>query len=56
MSGPGKIWIGTSGYVYRHWRKGVFYPPTLKQREELAYYAARFPTVELNNPFYRLPT
>ena len=56
MSGPGKVWIGTSGYVYRHWRKGVFYPPKLKQREELAYYAARFPTVELNNPFYRLPT
>jgi len=56
MSGRAKVWIGTSGYVYRHWRKGVFYPPKLKQREELAYYAARFPTVELNNPFYRLPT
>jgi uncharacterized protein YecE (DUF72 family) len=56
MSGPGRIWIGTSGYVYRHWRKGVFYPSGLKLREELAYYAARFPTVELNNPFYRLPT
>jgi uncharacterized protein YecE (DUF72 family) len=50
------IWIGTSGYVYRHWRKGVFYPAGLKQREELGYYATRFPTVELNNPFYRLPT
>jgi len=56
MAGDGKIWIGTSGFVYRHWRKGVFYPAGLKQREELAYYAARFPTVELNNPFYRLPT
>jgi uncharacterized protein YecE (DUF72 family) len=56
MSQPGKIWVGTSGYVYRHWRKGVFYPPGLKTREELAYYAAHFPTVELNNPFYRLPT
>jgi uncharacterized protein YecE (DUF72 family) len=50
------MWIGTSGYVYKHWRKGVFYPPKLKIREELAFYAARFPTVELNNPFYRLPT
>ena len=56
MTGRGKVWIGTSGYVYRHWRKGVFYPVGLKQREELGYYAARFPTVELNNPFYRLPT
>jgi uncharacterized protein YecE (DUF72 family) len=56
MSGAGKIWIGTSGYVYRHWRKGVFYPAGLRARDELAFYATRFATVELNNPFYRLPT
>src|SRR5918996_976725 len=48
-------WIGTSGYVYPHWRRGVFYPEGLRQREELGYYAERFRTVELNNPFYRLP-
>jgi uncharacterized protein YecE (DUF72 family) len=48
--------IGTSGYVYTHWRKGVFYPRDLPARLELPYYAERFPTVELNNPFYRLPT
>lgn len=52
----GRTWIGTSGYVYRHWRKGVFYPPGLKVPDELTYYATRFATVELNNPFYRLPT
>jgi uncharacterized protein YecE (DUF72 family) len=56
MASLGRVWIGTSGYVYRHWRKGVFYPSDLKIRDELTYYAARFPTVELNNPFYRLPT
>jgi uncharacterized protein YecE (DUF72 family) len=56
MAEPGRIWIGTSGYVYRHWRKGVFYPFELRQREELSYYASHFSTVELNNPFYRLPT
>lgn len=56
MSGLDRIRIGTSGYVYRHWRKGVFYPPGLPARDELGYYASRFPTVELNNPFYRLPT
>jgi uncharacterized protein YecE (DUF72 family) len=56
MPGGGRVWIGTSGYVYKHWRKGVFYPSGLKIRDELAFYAARFPTVELNNPFYRLPT
>ena len=41
--------------MYRHWRGGVFYPPGLRAREELTWYAARFSTVELNNPFYRLP-
>jgi uncharacterized protein YecE (DUF72 family) len=51
-----EVRIGTSGYVYPHWRKGVFYPPGLPAKQELAYYAARFRTVELNNPFYRLPT
>ena len=56
MSGLARVWIGTSGYVYRHWRKGVFYPQGLPVREELGYYASRFETVELNNPFYRLPT
>jgi uncharacterized protein YecE (DUF72 family) len=42
--------------VYRHWRQGVFYPPGLPAREELSWYAERFSTVELNNPFYRVPT
>jgi uncharacterized protein YecE (DUF72 family) len=51
----GELWVGTSGYVYPHWRRGVFYPDRLRQREELAFYADRFRTVELNNPFYRLP-
>ena len=50
------VWIGTSGYVYRHWRGGAFYPAELRARDELGWYAARFRTVELNNPFYRLPT
>ncbi len=33
----------------------MFYPKGLRQKEELAYFAGRFRTVELNNPFYRLP-
>jgi uncharacterized protein YecE (DUF72 family) len=56
MASPAEVWLGTSGYVYRHWRKGVFYPSGLPAREELGYFAERFNTVELNNPFYRLPT
>ncbi len=52
----GRVRIGTSGFVYPHWRKGVFYPAGLPAKQELAFYAERFRTVELNNPFYRLPT
>ena len=48
--------IGTSGFDYPHWRKGVFYPEGLPQSRQLACYASRFRTVELNAPFYRLPT
>jgi len=56
MTPPAEVWLGTSGYVYRHWRKGVFYPPGLPARQELGYFASHYRTVELNNPFYRLPT
>ena len=50
----GRLRLGTSGYVYPHWR-GVFYPRRLPVREWLPFYARHFDTVELNNPFYRLP-
>jgi uncharacterized protein YecE (DUF72 family) len=49
-----RLLIGTSGYVYADWRRR-FYPRDLPARAWLPYYAARFPTVELNSPFYRLP-
>ncbi len=52
----GKLYIGTSGYVYPHWEKGVFYPPNLPKTEQLRYCAQHFNTVELNYPFYRLPS
>jgi uncharacterized protein YecE (DUF72 family) len=54
MAGVGSILIGTSGWTYRDWR-ARFYPPKLPQRAWLAYYAERFPTVELNVTTYRLP-
>ena len=46
--------VGTSGWQYRDWR-GVLYPDGLPQRAWLAHYAREFPTVEVNNAFYRLP-
>nr|WP_306823497.1 DUF72 domain-containing protein [Streptomyces sp. JJ66] len=48
------VLVGTSGWQYRDWR-GVLYPPGLPQRLWLEGYARRFPTVESNNAFYRLP-
>ncbi len=48
------LWIGTSGWQYRHWR-GSFYPQEVPQHGWLPYYSNRFATVELNNSFYRLP-
>ncbi len=49
-----QVRIGTSGFVYPHWR-GVFYPPDVPQRLWLEHYVQHFDTVELNNTFYRLP-
>lgn len=48
------IWIGTSGYNYPEW-KGTFYPADLPAKKMLPYYAERFPTVEINYTFYRMP-
>jgi uncharacterized protein YecE (DUF72 family) len=49
-----RYWIGTSGYNYPEW-KGSFYPDDLPAAKMLPYYAARFPTVEINYTFYRMP-
>jgi len=46
--------IGTSGYSYSEW-KGNFYPEKMAAKDMLRYYAERFPTVEINNTFYRMP-
>lgn len=48
-------WIGTSGYNYPEWR-GSFYPDPFPAGKMLGYYAERFPTVEINYTFYRMPT
>ena len=47
--------IGTSGYSYAEW-KGNFYPEKMAAKDMLRFYAERFPTVEINNTFYRMPT
>ena len=47
--------IGTSGWIYKHWR-GVFYPPALPVSRWFSYYSQFLDSVEINNSFYRLPS
>jgi uncharacterized protein YecE (DUF72 family) len=51
----GHLYIGTSGWVYPHWRE-VFYPTAVPQRLWLPYYAQFFDATEINASFYRLPS
>lgn len=51
----GQLRIGCSGWVYKDWT-GPFYPPEVKDRARLEYYATRFDTAEINASFYRLPS
>ena len=50
-----RVLVGTSGYNYDTW-KGLFYPSDLPAKRWLAFYAERFPTVEINYTFYRHPS
>src|SRR5688572_5340346 len=64
MASRNDLRIGTSGWSYPTgegtWN-GIFYPPHAKSGrgkakfDELAYYAERFDTVEINSTFYRTP-
>jgi uncharacterized protein YecE (DUF72 family) len=49
-----RVSVGTSGWSYPSWRPD-FYPAGTDPAGFLAFYAARFPTVELNTTGYRLP-
>ena len=46
--------IGTSGFLYEHWRPWFYSPST--RGAELEHYAKYFDTVELNVTFYRMPS
>jgi uncharacterized protein YecE (DUF72 family) len=60
----GELRVGTSGWSYPTGQgtwNGIFYPPRKGRRssvpgfDELAYYAERFDTVEVNSSFYATP-
>jgi uncharacterized protein YecE (DUF72 family) len=53
MAATGTVRIGISGWRYPPWR-GIFYPPKLPQKRELAYAANIFRSIEINGTFYSL--
>jgi len=54
VSKEGRVRIGTSGWIYPHWRR-TFYPPDVPESDWFSFYSRYFDTVEINNTFYRLP-
>ncbi|AEJ61507.1 protein of unknown function DUF72 [Spirochaeta thermophila DSM 6578] len=48
------VYVGTSGWTYRHWA-GLFYPEDLPSSQLLEFYSRHFCTVEINSSFYHLP-
>ena len=51
MSQSGQIRIGVGGWTFEPWR-GVFYPDTLKQKDELSYMASQLRSIEINGTYY----
>jgi uncharacterized protein YecE (DUF72 family) len=47
------VQIGISGWSYPGWR-GVFYPPGLTHKQELAFASQSVDTIEINGSFYSL--
>ena len=54
MKSTGQIFIGTSGWSYKHW-KAIYYPSDIKARDWLSFYTTDFGVTEINSSFYLLP-
>lgn len=48
--------IGTSGWNYKHWAGGRFYPPRLPATRWLEHFSRVYSTVEVNSSFYNIPS
>jgi uncharacterized protein YecE (DUF72 family) len=55
MTAEPRARIGTSAWKKPLWR-GIFYPPGLPQRAELAYVAERLKSLEINSTFHGMAT
>lgn len=51
----GRIRLGTSSWTGEGW-VGSFYPANAKPQDFLQFYSREFDTVEIDSPFYRVPT
>ena len=49
-----RVLVGTSGYSFADW-VGTFYPNGMKSTDFLPFYSQRFPVVEVNSTYYRIP-
>ena len=47
----GRIRCGIGGWTFEPWR-GVFYPETLKQKDELSYASRHLTAIEINGTYY----
>ncbi len=52
----GRFYLGTSGFAYDEWRKGVWYPEDLKKDDMLHYYSTQLSSVEINYTFRHFPS
>lgn len=52
---PTMIRVGVGGWTFEPWR-GTFYPPGLRQADELAYASRHLTSIEINSTFYRTQT
>lgn len=50
----GRLFLGTSGYVYSHW-KGRYYPENMARECWFAHYCKDFNALEINYSYYKLP-
>jgi uncharacterized protein YecE (DUF72 family) len=49
------IRVGVGGWTYEPWR-GTFYPPGLRQADELGHASRHLTSIEINGTFYRTQT
>ncbi|WP_205689901.1 DUF72 domain-containing protein [Caulobacter sp. SLTY] len=47
----GAIRTGCGGWTFEPWR-GVFFPPTVKQKDELRYMSSQLRSIEINGTYY----